>query len=253
MAKQTLLEIVQDILSDIDGDEVNSINDTPDSLQVAQIVKSTFYDIIDSKTSWPHLRTLMRLDASSDTSKPTHMKLPENVKELQSLKYNKIKSGETKNRWDSVTFLYPDEFLEKVSTYNNDNSDVDVITDFSGTTFHIKNDEAPTYWTTFDDEWLVFNSYDSGLENTLQQSKTQCLALRDPAWEMDDDHTPDLPSEAFSRLLAESKAYSFARLKQLSDNTSQRQGERQRVAMSRKSWRAAGGIRKPNYGRTSRK
>jgi len=46
MAKMTVLEIVQDILNDIDGDEVNSIDDTLESEQVAQIVKSTYDAII---------------------------------------------------------------------------------------------------------------------------------------------------------------------------------------------------------------
>jgi hypothetical protein len=41
MAKMTLLEIVQDILSDMDSDEVNSINDSVESLQLAQMIKST--------------------------------------------------------------------------------------------------------------------------------------------------------------------------------------------------------------------
>ena len=49
MPKLTLLDMTQDILSDIDSDEVNSISDTPDSLQVAGIIKSSFYDMIDIK------------------------------------------------------------------------------------------------------------------------------------------------------------------------------------------------------------
>jgi len=49
MAKMTVLEIVQDILNDLDGDAVNSINDTVEALQIAQIVKTTFNNILDGK------------------------------------------------------------------------------------------------------------------------------------------------------------------------------------------------------------
>ena len=42
MAKMTLLAMVQDILNDMDGDEVNSISDTVEAEQVAQIIKTTY-------------------------------------------------------------------------------------------------------------------------------------------------------------------------------------------------------------------
>lgn len=54
MAKLTLLDIVQDILSDMDSDTVNSITDSVESLQIAQIVKTTFFEII-TEGEWPHL------------------------------------------------------------------------------------------------------------------------------------------------------------------------------------------------------
>jgi len=38
MAKKTVLDMVQDILSDMESDEVNSISDTTEALQVAQII-----------------------------------------------------------------------------------------------------------------------------------------------------------------------------------------------------------------------
>jgi hypothetical protein len=240
MPKLTLLDMTQD--------EVNSISDTPDSLQVAGIIKSSFYDMIDSKDSWPHLRTLMGLD-SATAAKPTHMKLPVDVKALEYVKYNKVKSGETQAKYRDIEYKYPDEFLAMVNNYNTDSDDVDLVTDYSGVTFPIKNDQGPTYWTSFDDEYIVFDSYDSAVEANLQNSKSQCMALRNPSWTVDDSFVPDLPEEAFSRLLAEAKSACFVRLKQYVDNKSEQQAIRQRNAMSRKSWRAHGGIRMPDYSR----
>jgi hypothetical protein len=49
MAKMTLLEMTQDILSDMDSDEVNSINDSVESLQVAQIIKTTYFNIVNGR------------------------------------------------------------------------------------------------------------------------------------------------------------------------------------------------------------
>jgi hypothetical protein len=42
-AKMTLLEIVQDVLNDMDSDEVNSISDTVEATQIANICRSVYY------------------------------------------------------------------------------------------------------------------------------------------------------------------------------------------------------------------
>ena len=110
MAKMTLLEIVQDILSDMDSDEVNSINDSVESLQVAQIVKSTYYNIIDGK-DYPWLKELFQLNASGVASKPTFMSLPSTVIDLEWIKYNKIKVGETKALYKKIIYKTPEDFL----------------------------------------------------------------------------------------------------------------------------------------------
>ena len=248
MAKQTVLEMTQDILSDMNSDEVNSINDTPDALQVAQILKSTYFDLIGNK-NWPHLRSLITLEASGDSTKPTHMKVPELVKEFVWINYNKRDVDDNRDKYEEVKFLHPDEFLLLTNGYDNSQTEVDTITDFSGVKFNIKNDEPPTFWTTFDDEYLVFNSYDNEVDTTLQSSKTQALAFTEPTWTTSDGFIPDLPSEAFPALLAEAKSACFLRLKQMPDQKSEQQSQRQRSWLSRKAWKTAGGIRFPDYGR----
>lgn len=253
MAKMTLLEIVQDILSDMNDDEVNSVSDTIESLQVAQIVKSVYFELIGNK-NWPHLRELTQLEPSGTTSRPTHMKVPELVKEVEWVEYNNIKSSEpTRNRWEKIKYVSPDEFLVITSAYNNTEADVDVITDISGATFHIKNDVNPSCWTSFDDEYVVFNSYDNTLDSTLQNSKSRMSVYMEPSWTMEDGHVPDLPSEAFPALLAEAKSTCFARLKQMSEGKAEQQATRQRNWLSRKAWTAAGGITLPSYARRSKK
>jgi len=61
MAKLTLLEMTQDIMSDMDSDDVNSINDSVEALQVAQIIKTTYYNIIDGK-NYAFLYELFQVD-----------------------------------------------------------------------------------------------------------------------------------------------------------------------------------------------
>ena len=43
MARMTVLEMTQDILSDMNSDEVNTINGSLEATQVAQIIKTTYF------------------------------------------------------------------------------------------------------------------------------------------------------------------------------------------------------------------
>ena len=252
MAKRTVLDMTQSILSEMDSDNVNSIDDTEESLQVANIIKDTFFEIL-TDGDWPHLNTLFALSASGTSVRPTHMTLPENVQEVKSVKYNVKTSATAKDVYMDITYLYPDEFLAMLSQRTSTASNVDAITDPGGVPLLIVNDSAPTYYTSFDNDILVFDAYDSDLENTLQGSKTQCWGPREPTFSLTDNHIPDLPSKGFPFLLSESKSKCFNTLKQSANPKEEAIAGRQRRRMSQSRYRLAGGIRYPNYGRRGKK
>jgi hypothetical protein len=252
MAKQTLLEIVQDILNDIDGDEVNSIDDTIESLQIANIVKSTFNAMMSNR-EWSHTKQLVQLNASGDNSFPTHMTLPDDIKRLVFVNYDKKKFGETKLRYEPVKYKEPDDFLRVLNLRDSDSDTVDIITDPSGITLSILNNAAPSYYTSFDEVSIIFDSYDKLVENTLQSSKVQCMAYTMPSLILSDTSVPDLPIEAFSALVEESKSRASAKLRQMSDVKSEQESRRQQRWLSRNEWTVNGGVKRPNYGRKSRK
>jgi len=244
----SLLEIVQDILSDLDSDEVNSISDTVESLQVAQIVKTTYFNIIDGK-DWPHLNQFFQLEPSGDANKPTHMRLPDNVIKLNYIKYNKKESGNTYDKFINITYKTPEDFMRLLDTRHSDASNVLSVTDDSDVTLNILNDVAPTYYTSFDNEHVIFDSYDSVVDNTLQESKTQGYGKLYPTWTMEDSFTPDLPVQSFSYLLNEAKSVAFVVLKQAPNPKAEQHSVTQRRRMSQEAWRLQGGVTLPNYGR----
>ena len=250
MSKSTLLEIVQDILSDMTSDVINSIDDTEEAQQVAQIVKSTFQAMMSNR-NWPHTKQLLHLEASTDSLLPTHMEIDEEIKEMCSIFYDKKKQGDTRLLYQEVKWKEPDDFLRMTNARNSDNDNVDTITDPSGVILLVYNDRAPTYYTSFDDSTLIFDSYDSAVDSTLQASKTQARAYVTPTFSMSDDYVPDLPEEAFSALIEEAKSRAQLKLHQLQDVKSEQEAGRQQRWLSRKAWRVAGGIRYPNYGRNS--
>lgn len=246
--KMSLIELVQDILNDLDSDEVNSINDTQESAQIAQIVKSTYFALISNR-NWPHLKKGISLEAPGTTATPTHMKLSDNVKELSFINYNKARDGETRKKYQSVRWVEPDDFLRATNQRNNDEANIDIITDPSGIELLIRNDQAPTYYTSFNDTHVVFDSYDSAVDDTLQESKVQAQGYVNPVWLPEDDFIPDLPEEAFTLLLEEAKSRASLKLKQTQDVKAEQEAGRQNRWLSRKDWRVHGGIQYPDYGR----
>lgn len=250
--KKTLLKIVQAVLNDLDSDAVNSIGDTVESQQVAQIVQDCFYEMMGNR-NWPHTRKILQLDASGDTTKPNYLKLPENLKEMVFFRYEKQKASDTKIIVEDVRYLPPDEFLSFISGRNSDNDNVQVVEDFSGPKLLIFNDKAPEYYTSFDDTYLVTDSFDADVDTTLQKSKSQAVAYVVPAWVESDEFIPDLPIDAFPALIEEAKSTASIVLKQVANQKAEQKANRQNRWLSRKSWRANGDIRYPNYGRKGRR
>lgn len=250
--KYSLLEIVQDVLSSIDSDEVNSIDDTIEATQVAAIVRNVYLNMMSNR-NWPHTKRAIRIVPYSNNEYPTHMRLQEEIKELCFINYNTAKVDETRKKYVRMQWLEPDDFLRQANQLNTDADNVDVIIDPSGIEIAIRNDCAPKYYTSFDDDTLVFNSYDKNTEDSLQSSKIQAQAYIIPKWETTDDFIPDLPVEAFAALIAECKSVAFVELKQQPNGKAEQESRRQQSWLARKDWRVKGGIQYPNYGRASRK
>ena len=244
----TLIEIVQDIMSDMDSDEVNSINDTPEALQVAQIVKSTYYNIIDGK-DFPFLYELFQLDTSGTTSKPTHMRIPENIIDLKWIKYNNKKVTDTKNKYEKIEYKDPEEFLNLIDSRSSSDSNVLTVLDGGGISLHIYKDRGPKYFTSFDDDYLVFDAYDAVKETNLINNSTQVYGKRSVAFTLTDLFTPDLPVQMFSYLLNEAKSAAFLTLKQMANQKAEQHSVSQRRRMSQEAWKIRNGITYGNFGR----
>lgn len=252
--KQTVLELVQDILSELDLDSVNSISDSVESEQIVTIMRQTYYSMMANR-NWAHLRTLSGLESVNNTSYPNYIRLPDSTKELEYVSYNKIKSGETRERYEEIKPLTPDAFLRMTHRRNSDADNVETVTDFSGTKLLILNDKAPEYYTTFDDNYLVFDSYNSEVDTTLKSAKVQAMGYATVAFEASDTAYPDLPAEAFPKLYAETLARSAYRLNQEADQKAEQDSQIQDSWLAKHNRKARKGIVDTgyNYGRRSRK
>lgn len=207
--KKSLIEIVQNILSDMDSEEVNSIGDSVEAMQVATIVETTFHNIIATRLV-PEHKELIKLTAMSDSDYPTHFKYPDKVKETEKIWY-----ADSEGNYKEVTWSDPLDFLNATDCRRADY--VEVLDKNAGTTLRILTTKDPEYFTSFDDEYIVMDSYDSAVDSTLQASKVRAYGTKYPTFELTDNYTPDLDDTMFPYLLAEAKSTAMSLLKGGSD------------------------------------
>lgn len=248
MAKRTLLDIVQEILSDMNSDPVNSIGDTPEAQQVAVMVRRTFENLYNDRI-WPRQGRLMELEAMSDHTRPSHMKLPESVIEIVWVKYDARRSEGDQLSYTDIPYMDPEEFILHVMSRNSLSANVETVMDVHGTPLLIYNDRAPSYYTSFDDEHLVFDSYDSNMDSTLRASKTQVFGYQEPEWIHEDNFVPQIPTKAFPYFINEAKAVCFLKIKEVFSQKDEQASNRQKAWLSRRKRHTGNGIRYPNYGR----
>lgn len=251
MSKMTLLEVVQDVCSDLNLDLVDAIDETVDSSRVASIARSVYFEMM-ARRDWPHLMELTELDNGSDVNARTRLLIPENVSRIEWITYNCLRDGETRDRRRALCYQYPDEFIARANNLNRDNPNVIENVSSNGAKFLIRTDKQPQYWTSFTQDSVVLDSFDQTVEATSQGNKTQVLLYRTPVWSHDDLYVPDMPVEAFPGYLAEVKSVAALRINEVADQKAEQQAVRQQRRLSNQSWRAHGGIRKPNYGRIPR-
>lgn len=211
MAKRNLLGYVQNILSSMDADSVNSIGDTDEAMQIADIVEEAYFNLLD-EFDFKYKNDLFTLHSSSNPNKPTHMRLPDNVQWIETIKYNvrRETEGDITDRYRRISYVEPEEFLGWIQGRNPQDDFVEKVEDFSGIELFIRNNKSPEYWTSFDDEWVVFDSWDKEKETTMQSSKTLCFGPKRPSFIKEDSFVPDLPENLVSLLLVEAKSLAMA-------------------------------------------
>lgn len=219
--KYTLLDMTQGILSSMSSDEVNSISDSTESMQVANIIKQKYFDII-SRVPLPEHIKLVQLDPSIDALQPVLMFVPEGVAEIKWLKYfNSDTAGGTVPApgYTNIQIWSNEDFVNMVTGFNPSETNVDSFSfaeDTTGKTytFYYKNDRQPSFCTIINNYFIIFDSYDATQDSTLQASKTMAMGRVIPTFRMEDDFIPDLAEEQFQLLFNEAKTLAFFELKQ---------------------------------------
>ncbi len=242
--KRTLLEMTQSILSDMDSEGVNSISDTVEAGQVASVIEDTFFNIIAARDI-PEHKQLIKLTSLSSSAKPTHFKYPTNTRKLELIQYN---IGTTTPNYKTMKYVDPMTFITQM---DQSASGVVVVTDVKGSTpLYIRNDSMPSYYTSFDDENIVMDSFDASVDTILQTSKTRAYGYIYPTFSQTDSFVPDIDDTMLPYLLAEAKSVCFSLFKSGSDPKIEQSARRLKSSVQNDMYKTKMANKRPNYGRT---
>lgn len=364
--KMTLLDMTQSILSSLGSDSVNSIGDTVESNQVAEILRTTYYNLL-GRYDLPEHNRILQLTSSGSILQPTLMFRPDQVHRIEWVKYFDSNPSDTTSQYDqygayshdlnldlqnngggawstisttsntivssgTVTFTVPASLGinpgDAATAYNGVNSMSGTVFSYSGTTLVItvtsatgsgtftswaivnsgslpvgpgykevhqltvdeflrmtnsfdptepdvgsyqlgvyesnsqttqnftvyyKNSAQPSYYCVLANYYVLFDSYDSTQDTTLQSSKTEAMAWLIPEWEMSDTFIPYLDDQQFPLFLADAKLLAFEELKQMPHKQAELEVSRQLVSLQK--WKAISGKLNyyeefPNFGRS---
>ena len=241
--KKSLLEIVKDILSDMDSEDVNSIADTVEGIQVARIVEQTFYDLVAVREI-PEHKSLIKLTSLSDADFPSHFVLQDRQTKLGTVWYDV--SDDNTYSYREIHWKDPEDFLRFTDRRQEDYTLVEDKT--AGTKLRIANNLDPSYYTSFDDEYLIFDSFDITKSDTLLTEKTRAVAVTFPVFIIADDFVPDIDAVMFPSLVREATSRAFSMFK-TADPKLEQAARRQKVHVQNDKRKTQAPSKKRNYGR----
>lgn len=248
--QKTVLRICQDLMYDLDSDEIDSIEDSPESIQIARKVENVYWDLV-TRLKMKEFTTWYQLEPSIDTDTPAIMFMPDSALSLDSLEYNTSEDIDHP-RFTPMKRLPLDKFLEMTRSFS-----VDSTTGYQGIAsqneiFSVpyKNNQMPKYYTTFDDDTLVFDAVKITVDDTLVGSKTKALGRVLPAFSLTDDFIPPLDEQFWPLFYQECKKSAFIDTKQMDNPDADNRARKQWIATQRADKVKIKPLDKlPNYGR----
>lgn len=228
MRKMTLLAMVQNIASALETDEINSITDTTESLQIAEVIRETYYEQFND-INIPEIRKLFQLENVSDVNRPNYLRIPDNISNVDWIRYYDYGLHVQSEELDYVS---PNQFFETALRYwTGSGTHFSTVIDGSGLSYLVPNNSAPSYFTILDDNLVVFDSFDRGHETTMLGTNSLSFGTKTDDFVLTDLYIPPIDANLFPLLLAESKATCFINLKQISSSKEEQKARRQRIRM----------------------
>jgi len=233
MKNATLLELVNNVLLGMNSNEVNTITQSIEAQQVALIARDV-YEYLEELQRWDHKLSKASLQLATPTAEVNAIGIPDGIQKIEEIRYE-VPRDPSNPTGDSVLkllgYVSPDDFVEQ--TKEELDNTVVVKMRSNGTwpqfdlDYYIRNDKEPDCWTSINYTTVLFDSYNSDREITLDPLKMQILGyVKYEFDETDDDLDIQIPSHDWSLYKNLVVSKSWLEIKQTQNPASDRMAQR---------------------------
>lgn len=233
MPKRTLLQIVKKMAQKTGSDEVTTLSE--DSIEIQDMVDCALEVLEDIiyRNDWEFLKDqLAQLEAGSNA---IELSIPDNVRKIQTLRYRYEDAG-VQNCFRTLRYMYPDEFMKRLQ--NNKPTDADTTTvTINGVELYPKTNRHPRYWTSFDEQNVVLDSYDSTQNPTGVDATDSAIIATlylDFTGSDADSWVAPIPESLFTLWEQEAVAEAFVQFRQTENSRAERRSRRTYVQQIKK-------------------
>lgn len=224
---KTVIETVRLILSSMTGDEVDNFDDTAESVQVTDILETTFYDVLTEL----HIQTNESL-ITSTTNGNNSVTLPATAIVVDNIRYDI--SDDATPQYELLTPITWESFLHQQSLLKGLNeTEVNTITVSGGTLDVIcRTDVRPHYYTVHGHNTVIFDSYDIDIDASgIDTSKLLVYGETLPTFTRSNSFVIPVPTGSWSYYFNKAKARAFVEIEQ-QDNPDARMQTRESKIMT---------------------
>lgn len=228
--------MVQRILEAIDGQMIESIEDTREAMQVARCVKESYEHLLYTRDIKAK-SNLVQLHSKSNLELPTVFEINDDIQQINLFKYYDADN----ERYVDLTWLEPEKFIDLCLGRNPTKENVQNVKDpASGIRYNVYNDRAPQYFTSFNDKEFVCDAYNTEVEHTLMEERTVVYAIKQPVFKLEDTFVPDLSEQHFPLLLSTAKVQATYELNKTFDQLENNRAMKQKVTADKHAQRVLG-------------
>lgn len=247
MAKRTILELIQQLGEGIGSDEIDALDETIEASDIMTILKQSYKEVLDRKT-WEFMKGHIRqLEASALGANV--LGIPADVLKVTKITYR----DDPSDKFVDVGYLSAEDFMKIVQARNTANANITAIVNAAGVSINVRTDATPQYWTSFDEETITFDAYDSDVSAGNLYTDSVIISDVMPVTDFTDPAAVlSLPERMETLVFNEALSTCNYRIRQTADPRTDRIARRQGISLRRNEVKTNEDIKEATYGRSSR-